>query len=282
MVAFLGGENVVIESETCHLESLLTAVAGRGVRFRNMGWEGDTVYAQPREVKYPKISQQLDRFGATVVFVQFGSMEALSKPVLPEFVAAYEKFLDQLAQQTPRIVLVTPTPFEKTENSLLPDLSARNSDLSTYAAAIRELGKRRNLTVADVFTELGAGKSRERLTENGVRLTTRGQAIWAQAIARQLGLADIARRAGGVSPRGEWKQQDFEHLRQIIITKNRLWYDYWRPMNWAFLGGDRTEQPSSRDHRNPKVRWFPDEMNQFLPLIEAKEKEIEELANKLK
>jgi hypothetical protein len=45
-------------------------------------------------------------------------------------------------------------------------------------------------------------------------------------------------------------------------------------MNWAFLAGDRTEQPSSRDHRDQKIRWFPAEMNQFLPLIETKEREI--------
>jgi len=65
-----------------------------------------------------------------------------------------------------------------------------------------------------------------------------------------------------------------EALRQSILARNRLWFDYWRPMNWAFLSGDRTEQPSSRDHRDPRVRWFPAEMNQFLPLIEFKEREI--------
>ena len=35
-------------------------------------------------------------------------------------------------------------------------------------------------------------------------------------------------------------------LRQLLIAKNRLWFDYWRPQNWAFLAGDRTAQPSSR------------------------------------
>ena len=49
-------------------------------------------------------------------------------------------------------------------------------------------------------------------------------------------------------------------------------------MNWAFLGGDRIEQPSSRDHRDPKVRWFPGELEQFGPLIEQAEAMIGELA----
>ena len=69
-----------------------------------------------------------------------------------------------------------------------------------------------------------------------------------------------------------------ERLRQLILEKNRLWFDYWRPQNWAFLHGDRVEQASSRDHRDPKKRWFPEEMEKFLPLIEAKQREIWKLA----
>ena len=62
--------------------------------------------------------------------------------------------------------------------------------------------------------------------------------------------------------------------RQAIIEKNQFWFDYWRPMNWAFLHGDRTEQPSSRDHRNPNIRWFPQELEKFQALIQQKEGEI--------
>ena len=70
-------------------------------------------------------------------------------------------------------------------------------------------------------------------------------------------------------------------MRQLIIAKNRLWFDYWRVQNWAFLAGDRTEQPSSRDHLDRTKRWFPAEREQFLPLIEKKEQEIWDLAAKL-
>ena len=68
---------------------------------------------------------------------------------------------------------------------------------------------------------------------------------------------------------------------RLIVAKNRLWFDYWRVQNWAFLAGDRTNQPSSRDHLDPSKRWFPAEREEFLPLIEAKEKEIDALAQKL-
>jgi hypothetical protein len=65
------------------------------------------------------------------------------------------------------------------------------------------------------------------------------------------------------------------------VAENRLWFNYWRPENWAFLGGDRTEQPSSRDYRDPKIRWFPAEMEKFVPMIEAKEREIAKQADEL-
>jgi hypothetical protein len=67
----------------------------------------------------------------------------------------------------------------------------------------------------------------------------------------------------------------------VIRAKNRLWDRYRRPQNWAFLAGDRTTQPSSRDHLDPTKRWFPEEMKEFTPLIEAKEREIWDLASKL-
>jgi hypothetical protein len=76
--------------------------------------------------------------------------------------------------------------------------------------------------------------------------------------------------------------QGLEPLRHLVIAKNRLWFNYWRVQNWAFLAGDRTNQPSSRDWRDPSKRWFPAEREEFLPLIEAKEKEIDAFVEKSK
>ena len=67
-----------------------------------------------------------------------------------------------------------------------------------------------------------------------------------------------------------------------MLEKNRLWFNYSRPQNWAFLGGDRTSQPSSRDYRNPSIRWFPTEMEKYVPLIRTKEVEIEAAAAALR
>ncbi|TMQ00875.1 MAG: hypothetical protein E6L09_05130 [Verrucomicrobia bacterium] len=283
VVAFVGGADVESARQEGHLEALLAARYREfELRFRNFGWEGDTVHARPRDVNFPSLREHLRRAGATAIVLQFGRTEALGgRDGLAGFVTDYERLLDECAQQTPRLVLVTPPPLEK-GGGLLPDLSLRNVDLAEYADAIRRLAHRRNLVLVDVFADLGGANHHEpRLTADGLQLSARGQALVARAFARRLGFSKVADAAGEPDEKGVWPNVGYERLRRVIVAKNRLWFQYWRPQNWAFLGGDRTEQPSSRDHRDAKLRWFPTEMEKFVPLIEAKEREIAGLAAKL-
>lgn len=119
------------------------------------------------------------------------------------------------------------------------------------------------------------------MDEDGLQMSSIGHAVVAQVFAATLGLGGAIQSAGEVEANGAWANPRYETLRQAIIVKNRLWFNYWRPQNWAFLGGDRIEQPSSRDHRDPKVRWFPAEMEKFRGLIDEKEAEVAMLARKL-
>jgi hypothetical protein len=282
VVAFVGGSDVASARFSGHLETLL-AIQFPNVRWRNFGWEGDTVSAQPRDVGFPSLLERLKRAEVTVVFLEFGRAESLNgKEPVAKFFSACEKMVDDLMRQTPRIILVTPAPFEK-GGGLLPDLSKRNPALAARVNALRTLATQRSLALVDLFAEFhGTNHSEPRLTDNGFEFTPRGHALIAAAYARQLGFGDLAARAGTVSEASAWSNPQFESLRQLVLEKNRLWFNYSRPQNWAFLGGDRTSQPSSRDHRNPNVRWFPVEMEQYVPLIRAKEFEIEEQAAKLR
>ncbi len=282
VTAFVGSSDVAAAQFTGHLEALL-AVQFPGTRFRNLGWEGDTVFAQPRDFGFPSLVERLKRYGITVLFMEFGRAEALDgKEPVPKFFNAYDKLVNECAQQTPRIVLVTPPPFESGRD-LLPDLSQRNAALAEHADAIRRLARQRSLALIDLFAEFAGGAQGEpRLTDNGFQITSRGHALIAAGFVRQFGFAEVAARAGGVGETGAWSNKDFEMLRHLVIEKGRLWYNYSRPQNWAFLGGDRITQPSSRDHRNPNMRWFPAEMEKYLPLIRAKEVEIEYVAAALR
>ena len=195
VVAFVGGTDVATARLTGHLETLL-AVKFPGARFRNLGWEGDTVFAQPRDVGFPPLTEQLKRAGATVIFLQFGRAEALDgKQSVAKFSAAYDRLLTDALKQTPRLILVTPAPFEKSE-APLPDLSPRNAPLAAHAQAIRELAQQRQLPLVDLFNELG-GVAHEapRLTDNGLELTPRGHALVAAIFARQLGFGEEIGRA---------------------------------------------------------------------------------------
>jgi hypothetical protein len=277
VVAFVGGADVATAQHSGHLESLLAIQHhGMNVRYRNFGWEGDTVFEQPRDVGFPSLLQNLQTARVTVVVLQFGRGEALGGTRrVTEFRDVYATLLDQFTPKFRKLVLVTPVPFEN-GGGLLPDLSKRNPLLGQYADAIRQLARARGLTLVDLFDQLTA-QPRPRLTSDGLQLTSIGHAEVARAFARQTGLNELADR-GTSTATGVWARADFARLREAIIEKNRLWFHYSRPQNWAFLGGDRTTQPSSRDHRDPKVRWFPTEMEKFLPLIRDAEQRIDELA----
>lgn len=275
VICFLGGANVVSAQEYGYLETILRMkLPALNLRCRSLGHEGDTAFEQPRDYNYPTISKQLDEAGATVVISYFGQMEALVGPNrLKEFIAAYEKLLGPLANR--RIVLVSPFQFERAPPPL-PDLSPRNNDVSTYAAAIETLAKKHGWIF--INSNLGAKKPNRPLTGDGLHLTAGGHWHYDYAVAAQLG-PSLKKDDLRIDPKtGALSLSNWEQARQAVLAKNRLWFSYYRPMNWAFLGGDRTDQPSSRDYRDPKIRWFPDEMKRFLPLLEGEEAEIGKLA----
>lgn len=278
-VVFVGGAASIAADQAGRVETILTlARPGLRPRFRTVAWEGDAIDDHPREPNFPALTNLLVRAQATVVALQFGALEAFDGPArVPAFRTGYERQLADLARALPqtRVVLVTPPPFE-TKAPPLPDLTRTNDTLVRLVDVIRELATAHELPVVDLFRELQspppAGAT---WTVDGRELTAAGHGHVAAAWAEACGRPDLAAKA---RDEAFWARPDIAALREAIGTKNRLWFDYWRPMNWAFLNGDRTEQPSSRDHRNPAIRWFPAEMEQFPPLIAEAEVRIESLA----
>ena len=234
VVALVGGEDMVVMRDEPDLELLVLRQPGlSSVKFRNLAFEGDTVFEQFRDLNFPSWEEQLKSVGATVVVAQFGKMESFAGPDgVPAFAAAYEQLLDRLSGGTRRLVLLAANPPK----------GAPPSSVAPYNTAARELAARR----AWRFVE------------------TTGRRLDAGPVA---GL--------GLAPRPPAAPE----LVDLVRRKNMLWFHYWRPQNWAFLHGDRTEQQSSRDHRDPTKRWFPEEMKQWLPLVAAREQEIQESLN---
>ncbi|MEA3207338.1 MAG: hypothetical protein QOE70_395 [Chthoniobacter sp.] len=275
VIAIVGGEDMVVMSEYGYLELLLTrALPEYQLRFRNLAWEGDTVFEQRRDLNFPTLEEQLDKVGATVVLTQFGQMESFAgKEKLPEFIAAYEKLISRLNGGGKRRVMVhPPASFELL--SLPPvhhlaEAAAARDAFDVYVEAITRLREYEG----DCHVVFRSRK----LTRDSIHASDLGSWLEAKRLGFQLA---NEQSQNGVVSRSERPIIPPELL-VLIRTKNRLWFDYWRVQNWAFLAGDRTTQPSSRDHLDPSKRWFPPEREAFLPLIEAKEKEIDALARKL-
>jgi hypothetical protein len=257
--AFVGGENILAMQDAGHLEAILSeSFRSSYCFFHCLGWEGDTVYEQPRPLNFGAWRDQLSRVGAGVVFVQFGAMEALEgKAGLDRFGAAYDKLLEEISAATKRIVVLSPTLYERPA-SPLPDLSTRNEDLRLYVDLIRKIAAARSALFVDLFSARWEGS----LTRDGIHLTESAHLAVAREIARQLGVTAA---------------EPSEEVRRAIQKKNRLWLSYWRPSNWAFLNGDRIEQPSSRDHVDRRVRWFPVEVQETLAHVRRAETEIRKI-----
>ena len=285
VVALVGGENMVALAEEGWLETLVTwAQPGDRIRFRSLAWEGDTVFEQRRDLNYPALETQLDRMGATVVICQFGKMESFAgKEGVAAFTEAYEKLLARLSgEKKRRIALVLPTPFWPPLTGIaplvLPDLTPRNAYLSACLEAIRAVAGKCGARVLR-RESLPTLSPSQFPTRDGVHPIPGAEFPSGVILAIDLEALSANEDPGHQDP-GYIKPVPVEKraLRTAIAAKNRLWFHYTRPQNWAFLAGNRTNQPSSRDHLDPTRRWFPEEMEQWLPLIEAKEKEIQALA----
>jgi len=286
VVALVGGEDMVALAEEGWLETLVTwAQPQDRIRWRSLAWEGDTVFEQRRDLNYPTLETQLDRMGATVVICQFGKMESFAgKEGVAAFTEAYGKLIERFSgEKKRRIALVLPPRFGPLEKDaaplLLPDLTHRNADVAAYVDAIRTMATKHDALVLEP-DRWRNGTVGPPVTRDGVHYTVsrsghpagHGQ-FWC-GIELATGL--------GAPPNLEEPRHEL-HPKMLAITpaiaaKNRLWFHYTRPQNWAFLAGNRTNQPSSRDHKDPTKRWFPEEMEQWVPLIEAKEQEIWKLA----
>lgn len=270
VIVFAGGENASELAKTGYLETILSrAWPDFALRFRNLAWEGDTVLEQRRELNFPSWEEQLQSVEASLVFLQFGQAESYNGSAkLAEFTKAYQSLLRRTIKPQRRVILLSPTPFESPRpGSALPDLLGQNKSLLSYSQAIRSLAAENGCEHIDLTEALGG----ENATRDGWHWNDRGHWLVARAIAKAFSVDSPS------SVPKEWAE-----LVSLVREKNQLWDRFWRPQNWAFLAGDRTEQPSSRDHRDPKIRWFPAEMERFRLMIASKEREIDDLAERLK
>ena len=273
-VVFLGDTFVEREGDRGFIETAL--VAGHpeaSLTFRNLGWSGDTVWAESRGVfdqpakGYERMLALVRELKPTILFVAYGRNESYQGEAgLVAFRTQLEKLCDDLRtaaaagavndavkQADIRLVLVTPHRFETA------DADARNAALAVYTQAIREVAAAKQAGLVDLFSQLPAtAVPGEKLTENGVHLSNAGYAQAARIFATASGhasSADFAARS--------------EQLRKQVVAKNMLFFHRWRPANETYIFLFRKHEQGNNAVEIP----------QFDPLVEAAEQKVRTLAH---
>ncbi|MEM1442662.1 MAG: SGNH/GDSL hydrolase family protein [Verrucomicrobiota bacterium] len=275
-----------------HLEAALQTAAGKevtGLRFRNLGWSADSVFADSRsyfgtpEEGRDRLARNVEELKPTVIILGYGTGEAMSveqgwtneagaaetsgaglEKSLALFSDAYQKKLDSIrnaaGDSIREIVLLSPPPLENL-GAPLPDQTVNNERLAKFRDAIRGLAKSNDARFVDLFAALGGdefdgGIADPALTDNGVHYTEAGYAALARAFLSGLGYDTLPIATADVEAK--------EELRAEIVEKNRLFLHQWRPANETYLFLFRKHEQG----QNAK------EIPMFSPLIKAQEERI--------
>jgi hypothetical protein len=167
---------------------------------------------------------------------------------LVDFLQAYRKWIAMAKATGARnIILLTPPPCSA-DAARWPSLAYENSNRALYAKAIGKLAEEENISCADFFSH---ARNVALTTINGVTYTHEDYRKLASPLVISLGLSEGNAKASSA-------------LRELILAKNRFFFQQWRPQNEIYLFGSRKHEQGQNAADMPK----------FSPLIEAKEGEI--------
>lgn len=203
-VVFVGNTFFERDLRYNHLETALTARwPSRNVTFRNLGWDGDTVWGEARAAfgspadGFNSLSKHVADLKPTVIFVAYGMSESYAGAGGVEpFIQQLDKMLDMLSRTQARIILLSPVRHEDLGRPL-PDPAEHNRNLRLYVDAIAKVGARRSYDVVNLFDLTGSKD--QPLTQNGIHLNDRGYRAVTWTVERALGLAPLgwdAEKAG--------------------------------------------------------------------------------------
>lgn len=277
-VVFLGNTFFENALDHGHLESSLTLRwPDRNITFRNLGWDGDTVYGHARtggrrrqifgnaEEGFQRLITHLRSLNPTVVFVAYGWNESFDGEAgVERFQQGLDRLLKEATAENRRFVLLSPTPVERGFGTDLPFTknttrdrgdyaTQRNAILQRYRNVIARTAQKGGHHFVDLFGALKAAE--EPYSANGMHPSSEGYQKIANIVAYRLKLPKP--KIGLKSPRAN-------KLRATIVKKNTLYFHRWRPRNDAFVYGERKAEQAIAQTEPEK----------FEPFVTAQEKEI--------
>ncbi|WP_197440626.1 SGNH/GDSL hydrolase family protein [Polystyrenella longa] len=239
-VLFLG--NTMIERAQLYgpLEtSLAMSYPELDLTFRNLGWSGDTVWADSRgifeapEKGYEKMLAQVKSIDPTVIVLGYGGNEAFSgADRLQAFADRYRKLIADLKQQSknPRFIFLSPLPHPDFGDAY-PDPESYNDQVKLYAAETQKIAQSEEALYIDLiarFSEPAFHQSEPgKYFERSMNLTEVGYLAWADEILHQFGIDNVDLRHGLPD---EWST-----VHEKVLKKNELYFHHWRPQNITYL-----------------------------------------------
>lgn len=203
-VQLADGDRVVLLGDTFFeraqrygwLETALQLRFPKGnIHFRNLGWSGDTVFAESRGIfdppakGYGRMLEQVRGLKPTVILLNYGGNEAFNGPgYIDTFTKQYDRLLDDLSSTDARMVLVSPLPLLNA-GPPLPDPTRHNRIRKQFVGAVQQLARDRGLHFVDLWSPLESHLddfSTKAVTEEGVHLTGYGYSIVSTIFARVL------------------------------------------------------------------------------------------------
>ncbi len=264
-VALIGGTVIEREQNYGYWELALTRnIPAKNVIFRNLGWSGDTVWAEsrgifePAERGYAGLIELVKEQKPSVLIFGYGQVEAIEGPArLPAFVEQYEHMINDCkagSAEGVRVILLGPLDLVQMP-APLPSVEGYNVLIATYRQAIQELAGKLGATYVPLSMPSAASvKELRLLTDNGQHLSGGGYARTASQLVSALTPGKAK----------ELKTGDAESLRQLIRKKNELFFHRYRPQNVTYLFLFRKHEQGNNAVDIPK----------FDPLVKGIEEQI--------
>ncbi|HEY3915547.1 MAG TPA: PVC-type heme-binding CxxCH protein [Verrucomicrobiae bacterium] len=268
-IVLVGDTLIEREQESGWLETTLySSFPDRHFTVRNLGWSADTPagesrasfdFADPRK-GFDVLAGQLAKANPTVVFVGYGMASSFAGE---EGLQKFERDLDRLMrtiqnEATNQVRFVVLSPLRHYQMPApLPDPRKHNASLSEYSEALREAAWKVQAPFVDLFDWQPEGSATE-FSDDGIHLTPEGYRLMALEVGRQLGWKLRVKSA---------RKEAVEALRTVIVRKNQIYFDRWRPENETYLYGFRKNEQGKNAHEIPE----------FDPYVDAADKEIFEL-----
>ncbi|MGY8767456.1 MAG: PVC-type heme-binding CxxCH protein [Pirellulales bacterium] len=213
---------------------------------RNLCFPADEPNLRPRSMNFGTPDAHLKHSEASVILYFFGFSESFAgKKGLPKFTADLTKVVEDTKKQdygkgNPRVVLVSPIAYEKSDDPNLQAVTVTNENLQLYSKAIEGVAKATGVEFADVFTPTKKlfDASNDTLTLDTVHLNDKGYQKFAPIFNDALfGQTDI-------------KNVRNEKLHAEIADKNFHWWHRYRAANGFSIYGKRGEAGFDGQYNN--------------------------------